>query len=297
MRRLRSRVKINLGLRILGRRQDGLHEIESVLFPLKNPADDIYVEKSGATGLDLACQPPIIDREENILLKTYGAFREKTGLDFGARARLVKRVPIGAGLGGGSGDAAIFLKWLNEAGGSPLNDAALLHLAASLGSDVPFFLAPGPCQAEGAGERLQPVSLRCGNAWLAIAWPGLNISAGWAYREYDRLAPCPDGEAGRAGLTKTNSLYKKSNSRGQACDIFALDLHNDLERGVFAHYPRLAALKRKFLELGAKRAAMTGSGACIYGLFENGADAQKACRLMREDIGRVYLAPLKNIGM
>lgn len=273
MIRLRAGCKINLGLSITGVRPDGMHELRTIFYPLACPADEIRLYPSSKPGLELDCAA--IPPQENILFRVWEKFPDRPA---GLRARLFKRIPWGAGLGGGSSDAAIFLKWLD--GQSPAND--IDALAASLGADVPFFLRDRPCLAEGVGEKLAPCEVRLGGCFLVLVWPGVSISSAWAYSAYDGLL--------RNGLTKTASLTRNSNFAG-------LDLKNDLEEPVFAKWPRLAGLKRRLLELGAAAAAMSGGGSSVYGIFSDKSLANAALCEMRAKWPRAYCLELRDFGM
>jgi len=149
-----STCKINLLLNILGKRADGFHELETVMLPV-NVCDSIQIERTDVTGIQLTCnEPSLPTNAENLVVRAAKDFLQSTGINEGIRIHLEKRVPIAAGLGGGSSNAANTLLGLNELFGEPLSQSTLATLAAGIGSDVPFFLQPLPALATGRGEQI-----------------------------------------------------------------------------------------------------------------------------------------------
>lgn len=272
MTRLSPGCKLNLTLRVRGRRPDGYHELESVFLPLPYPRDTMEVGICPGSALELRCQMPLAGK--NILQTVWEEFAGATGRKTGLRILLHKRIPAGSGLGGASSDAACLLLWLNRQAPRPLPGQELLQLAAHIGADVPFFLIRRPCRAEGIGERLSPLAPFARAFWLVVVWPGFAVATPWAFQAYDRAQ---------------NALTKPGNG---ANGIGALPepgtCQNDLEEAVFQQFPALADLKRELLELGADQAAMSGSGASLYGLFYHEDAAKRAAGRLRGGFSHVY---------
>lgn len=280
--RLFAGCKLNLGLRVTGIRPDGYHELATLFYPLDWPRDEIQIEFKHEQGLTLDCPQLDIPAENNLLSKTWRAFKNKTGSAPGVALKLIKRIPSGAGLGGGSSDAATFLLWLNHIQREPLKQEELKALALELGADVPFFLENRPCYAEGIGECLEPVCFEGAGYTVLIVDPAITISAAWAYKALDEK-----------GLTKIGPAARKS-----ACvEVADLDLRNDLEGPVFERWPVLRALKKEILSLGAIASAMSGSGSVIYGIFSDQAVANHAAIRMRRKWRATYLVAMRNFGM
>ncbi len=288
MIRLRTGCKINLGLAITGKRPDGFHDLESLFYPLPLPCDDLLLRIESGRGLQLAgtCKIPARD---NLLAKAYAAFAKSGGNAPGLRVQLIKRVPVGSGLGGGSANAAAFLQWLNANSATPLSQQKLEELGAELGADIPFFFLNRPCQASGKGEKLEPVPFAGAGMFLVLACPNLPISTAWAFASFDRTAAA-------GNLTNMASIAKNANSIG-FCVGSATGLRNDLEDVVFAAHPQLQFLKQRLMESGACHAAMSGSGSAIYGIFDNPEASSAAAVGLRADGVAAYRLPMRNFGV
>lgn len=215
---------------------------------------------------------------QNLLCRVWECFAEKPP---GLNIKLIKRIPIGAGLGGGSADAAAFLGWLNARAQKPLGPEDLVRMAVSIGADLPFFLQDGQCRANGIGERLTAVAVNPG-PYLLLVWPGINVSTAWAFAAWDELF--------RNGLTNMASAARNANSAG-------INLRNDLEMPVFARWPELGVLKEQLLVLGAEAAAMSGSGSAIYGIFSSQPAARAALDVLRQKWPCVFYLKLRDFGM
>jgi 4-diphosphocytidyl-2-C-methyl-D-erythritol kinase len=240
---LTAPAKINLSLRILGKRPDGFHELETLLAPI-GLADTIEVSHGTGHGITLTCNDPELPTDSNNLcVKAAEAFRVATGLDHGIAITLLKRIPHGAGLGGGSSDAAAVLKGLNELFDEPLVNEELHQIAASLGSDVPFFLTSGPAWCRGRGEILEEATAPPKRNLLLIK-PPFPVPTAWAYKKYAELK-----ESGKP-LTQPEKQF-----------LGNLEIVNDLEAPVFHKYLLLPVMKTWLREKPAVEAAfMTGSG-------------------------------------
>ena len=247
---LTAPAKINLSLRILGKRSDGFHELETLLAPI-GLADTIEVSHGTGHGITLTCNDPELPTDSNNLcVKAAEAFRVATGLDHGIAITLLKRIPHGAGLGGGSSDAAAVLKGLNELFDQPLVNEELHQIAASLGSDVPFFLASGPAWCRGRGEILEEATALPKSNLLLIK-PPFPVPTAWAYKKYAELK-----ESGKP-LTQPEKQF-----------LGNLEIVNDLEAPVFHKYLLLPVMKTWLREKPAVEAAfMTGSGSTMVAVL------------------------------
>lgn len=285
---LTSGCKINLGLRITGRHADGYHELDSIFYPLQQPCDQIILNLTGGKGVELAISGNLPVTDDNILLQACRIFAEAASFQPGLKIHLRKRVPVGAGLGGGSANCAALLTWLNHNAPRPLPQEKLLSLAAALGSDVPFFLHKLPCHVSGRGEITKPVKLRGKNLYLLLAWPALPLSTRQVFREWDKLHASADY------LTISG---RKTNNSGSILDIQEdIDFSNDLEEAAYRLQPELRQLKNLLMRLGASHAAMSGSGASHYGIFSNPETGKKAACKLREANIRAYWLPMQGFG-
>jgi len=258
--------KLNLHLRITGKRPDGYHEIESVLVPVA-VWDTLKISKI-KQGLKVSCTGrELPEGPENLVYRAALSFFEKTGIRAGARISLIKEIPISAGLGGGSSDAAATLKGLNTLWDGPLPAKDLEKLALPLGADVPFFLFQEPAIARGIGELLEPVR-DFPVFWYGIVSPVLTVSTAWAYGQV-RLRLTVEGNRDR--ITTFNAATLK------IPDL----LYNDLESVTLGKYPFLCSIKESLLALGALGALMTGSGPSIFGVFDSEHKAGEAGESLR----------------
>lgn len=257
--------KINLCLEILGLRNDGYHELRSLFAPVTSPSDTLYMRPlASGGGLALSCSLPELEDEENILYKAYETFAAVTGERPDLEVYLEKGVPVGSGLGGGSADAAALLTYLNLSltRESRLGPEPLQRLAASVGSDVPFFLLGKPAWVTGAGERVAPIGTTLSLTGLLIVCPRVSVSTAWAYREYDK-------QGGNGGHWDNGSLTReRKGSKHHSC--FSGQLwHNDFEALVFRSFPELRSLKYALFQVGARAVVLNGSGGSISALFES----------------------------
>lgn len=280
--------KINLGLRILSRLPNGYHELETLFYPLAWPADQLLISKQpgnyAAREIVIHCDHPAINREDNLLVRVWHALEAETGCcPAGLVITLRKHIPVGAGLGGGSSDAACLLAWLNKNSQRPLPQSSLAALAATLGADVPFFLYNRPCLASGIGEQLQPVPFAGQGCYLVLVYPGMVIATPWAFAAWDA----------ENSLTKARPAARKTCSKALefACP------ENDLERPVFASFPELAKVKAELLALGAVSAGMSGSGSSLYGIFARRQAACAAAVSLRRHWPAVYVQKMRDFGM
>ncbi len=243
--------KINLSLSVLGKRSDGFHEIESLMVPI-SLADRLTFQCDAAPGLRLTCSDPTLSAgEENLVFRAARQFFSAANLPESAAIHLEKAIPHGAGLGGGSSDAATTLLALNEIHDSPLSAVDLHRLAAALGSDVPFFLARSAALCRGRGEIVDPVDFP-ERLQLVLVKPGFGVSTPWAYKSWSSSRPLP-------GIDYGPQFFPWGK------------LVNDLERPVFEKYLFLAVVKRWLLaQPECAGALMSGSGATCFGVLAPG---------------------------
>ena len=265
-----SPCKVNLMLNILGKRADGFHELETVMHPV-NVCDEISFARSG-TGVQLTCSHPELPVDSrNLVFRAATTFLAEAKISAGVKLHLEKKIPMAAGLGGGSGNAATTLLGLNELFGNPLKAAQLQTIAASLGSDVPFFLQTKPALAVGRGEQVQslePFACLRGTAILLVH-PGFGISTPWAYKELARFPSALNGERGRA-----QKLVMAL--RGSDLAAAGKDFYNSLEAPALEKFPVLALYQEFFREHGAAVSLMSGSGSTTFAIFANQAKAEAA---------------------
>lgn len=263
--------KINLQLKVTARRPDGYHELQISFLPLRELFDEIELEfKQGP--LRVQCAGSGVPQDgDNICGKAAHAYHLAANIPCEWIFTIHKKIPVAAGLGGGSSDAAAVLRMLNRHYRA-LTEEKLFELAAGLGADVPFFLNPRPASATGVGEKLTPLEFKLPPLPLLLVNPAFPVSAAWAYRHLDPALIGP-GEA----------------LHGGSFDEIAAQVRNDLEPAVLAKFPLLRMIRRTMLEQGAAAACLSGSGPTMFALCRNAdhldkmhrhfASAFPACRL------------------
>jgi 4-diphosphocytidyl-2-C-methyl-D-erythritol kinase len=278
----RAPAKINVYLRIVGRRPDGYHLLDSLMVPI-NLYDDISItvahgEQPAAppgAALVVHCDDPTVPGgETNLAYKAAALVCQEAGLQARIGIHLRKRIPSGAGLGGGSSDAATVLKSLNALLALGWTDARLCHLGARLGADVPFFIPCRPAHIGGIGDIVTPVPPLPARA-LVLVVPPFSVSTPWAYRRFDELLPAAP-ESGQAWQFTPGQWPPR-----ELCI-------NDLERAVLPAYPPIAALKADLLRLGTEGVLMSGSGSSVFGIFRHRIAAEHAVTALQAH-GRVFL--------
>ncbi len=265
--------KINIGLYVTGKRQDGYHNIETIFYPV-NIYDQVTIEDSDQFSFTTN-DDSLPSDSSNLAVYAKNLLEEYTGEKLNVRIHLDKKIPVGAGLGGGSSDAAAVLNSLNKFAGLNLTINEIFDLALTLGSDVPFFLNPRPSFACGRGEVLEPLLLNS-ELPIVIVNPGINVSTKWAYskitpREHD------------FDLKKIAAL-----------DFYHLKLYNDkvknvFEEIVFESYPLIKELRYLHFKLGAVFSMMSGSGSTVFGIYPDYETALSAGKLMREQGYKVFI--------
>jgi 4-diphosphocytidyl-2-C-methyl-D-erythritol kinase len=255
--------KINLGLNVIRKREDGYHDIETVFFPLGlrdvlevvydqtfNPAN---AELSGSSGAKFITTgiPINGNASKNLCVKAYQLLKGDFPHLPAVEIYLYKTIPIGAGLGGGSADGTFTLSLINDKFQLKLSTDQLLEYALHLGSDCPFFVINKPCFANGRGEFLQQIDLDLSMYSFVVVHPGIHISTPWAFGQ---LTPNLPAKSIRQVITQPVSTWKK-------------ELINDFEIAVLSHHPELSIIKPQLYDTGALYASLSGSGSCFYGIF------------------------------
>jgi len=250
---------------VLGKRPDGYHNIRSLMIPL-DFGDDVRIElEEGDRRILCECDDPLVpDGEANLAYKAARAFMDETGKNFDIEITITKRIPVAAGLAGGSGNAAAVLRVLNRYTEDMLDSGILDTLALSVGSDVPFMLKGKPAWVEGRGEVVKPASVPEHFVYLVIN-PGFGVSTEWVY----------------SNLALTTEKIERNIGYSINKDI---RLINDLEIPVFQRYPEVKEYKKRIVASGASAALMSGSGPSLFGVFESFEAAESlGCKLARVD--------------
>lgn len=271
--------KINLGLRVIRKRPDGYHDLETVFVPIYGLHDELEVvindEMSAATplndGLIFRQEGIAVDcpAEDNLIVKCYHLFKAKYPQIGAVVVRFKKNIPFGAGLGGGSSDAAHMAIALNELFELGLTKEELAAEVKPLGADCPFFIYNTPCYAEGIGDQLTPIDLDLNGIRIVLIKPNEGVSTREAY----------------SGITKHPEVEGQMKSiLYQAKPVDALSgeagpFVNDFEETVFPLHPQIAAIKKRLLDAGAFYASMSGSGSTVFGLFKNDAEGSTDANL------------------
>ena len=269
--------KLNLGLHVLRRRPDGFHDLDTVFLPL-GWSDRLTAAPADALSLTTT-DPALPTDGGNLVVQAARALADGGGVGAGARLWLDKRVPYGAGLGGGSSDAAAALRLLVRLWSLDVPHPALERLALGLGSDVPFFLDGRPARATGQGERLEPLvgedgaPYRC-PFWLVVAVPDVHVSTAEAYR---LVRPDDRDRPALAAAVRSNDLGR-----------WRAELANDFQAPVEAAHPEIAAVRHALEAGGAGYTSLSGSGSAVFGAFE----AERAARAAAGGVaGRVWVEP------
>jgi 4-diphosphocytidyl-2-C-methyl-D-erythritol kinase len=272
--RVRALAKINLDLRVLAKRPDGYHELRTI-FQTISLADTLDIAFTPGRKIAIEIDDPQAI-PGNLAVQAAEAALEAVGAAGRVEIRLAKRIPMGAGLGGGSSDAAAVLLALPPLAGRLVEMPRLYRAAAALGSDVPFFLLGGTAVGIGRGAELFPLPDRGPQTGLLVA-PRVHVSTAEAYR---RLSPRLTSESQQNKIVTFQSLWW-GGGVGEAA-------RNDFEAVVFEQVPHLARLKKRLLAAGASRALMTGSGSALFGLFRTGAEASRARRALEGEDARRF---------
>jgi 4-diphosphocytidyl-2-C-methyl-D-erythritol kinase len=249
--------KINLGLNILSKREDGFHDIATVFYPVPvTDAIEIISTSANSPSINFTSSGIAIDgkAEDNICIKAYHLL-QKDFPDLPAiTMHLHKSIPLGAGLGGGSADGAVTLQLLNKKFNLHISNESLIKYALQLGSDCPFFIINKPCFATGRGEILKDILLDLSAYQIMVINPGIHINTGWAFSQIKPAFPTRSIE----------SIIREPITNWRS------DLVNDFENPVFEKYPAVKVIKEILYQNGAVYAAMSGSGSSVFGIFAKG---------------------------
>jgi 4-diphosphocytidyl-2-C-methyl-D-erythritol kinase len=275
----KSPCKVNLLLNILGKRADGFHELETVMQPV-NFCDELFFERGG-NGIQLSCNEKNLPLDSrNLVFRAAESFLSAAKISDGVKIHLEKKIPLAAGLGGGSGNAAVTLLGLNELFGSPLLARTLETIASSLGSDIPFFLQDQPALATGRGEKVEALenfpALR-GKAFFLVH-PGFGISTPWAYQNLARFPAALNGEKNRA---QKLIVQLQTNDWRAIADGF----YNSLEASALEKFPVLSLYQNFLRGHGALAALMSGSGSTTFAIAENLATAENLAEKFKARFG------------
>lgn len=265
---IKSYAKTNWTLDVLFKREDGYHELRTIYQTISLHDLIRITETSGA--IEIVCDDPLVPCDEtNLAHKAASQFRELGGTKLGARIEIEKRIPVAAGLGGGSSNAAVVLLGLSRLWNFQPEERDLVGIAARLGSDVPFFLIGGTALGVGRGEEvysIEQVECEC----LLLVNPGFAVSTAEAYGRLSRLT------SQRSAAMMPFTFFAAKGIRE-----LSLAVTNDLEEVVLAAHPEIAEVKHRLLSLGARHAQMSGSGATVFGVFENMEMSRRAQSEMR----------------
>jgi len=279
--RLRAPAKLNLGLRVTGRRADGYHELESVFVPIAL-ADELQIALGGPPGIRLTVDGELANGvpadARNLAWRAAEQFLHAARLELGVSIALTKRVPSPAGLGGGSSDAGAVLRGLSALAGKPLPRERLADLALGLGADVPFFLAPRPALVAGIGERIEPLD-GLGSLPVLLAHPGIGLETRSVYAALDG-APSLTPKCTPPNLRALLGLREEAGATRarwpEASDPLRELVTNDLEPAASRLSPEVGKLREELAATGARAVGMSGSGPTMYAIYATESEARRA---------------------
>ena len=250
---VKAHCKINIGLRVVRRREDGYHDLQTIMYPVHELYDVISVEAIEGSDVEFVGRGIVVDCpvEKNLVVRAARLMQQRYSTR-GVRITLDKRVPFGAGLGGGSADATAVISAMNEIFALGIDRPTLASLAAELGSDTPFFVYDTPQYCTGRGEIMEPVDVDLRGKWLVVAKPQEGVSTAEAYSGVRPAVPDSD-----------------------LCELVARPIEewqesivNDFEAHILESHPRIAQIKQALLDAGAEYAAMSGSGSAVFAIFD-----------------------------
>ncbi|GAE88562.1 4-(cytidine 5'-diphospho)-2-C-methyl-D-erythritol kinase [Acetivibrio straminisolvens] len=259
---LNAHAKINLSLDVIRKRQDGYHDVRMIMQSI-DLHDEVVVETRD-TGIEVECDKPWVPGgKDNIAYKAANLMMERYKIESGVGIKIYKRIPVAAGLAGGSADAAAVIKGMNELFSLNLNEAELMNIGKQVGADVPFCIKGGTMLSEGIGEKLTKIPSFQG-VDIVLVKPKVGVSTAWVYNnlKLDKISSRPD----------TDLLIKAISEKDIGC--LAQNMGNVLETVTIEKYEVINDIKNELLRLGALGSMMSGSGPSVFGIFENG---KKAC--------------------
>ena len=296
--KIKTPSKINVFLRIIRKRIDGYHEIETIFLPLKNPADTVTLTDSKDGKLRMTCSVPSLSGPDNLCHRAAAAFAKSAKIRPSWKIHVHKNIPVAAGLGGGSSDAAAVLKLLQKKYPQIISEAEIITIAAKIGADVPFFLKSVPSLATGIGEKLKPLDVKC-EIPTVIVFPKFPVSAKWAYqnRIKNNARQQSDVAIRRGGLWSRHSadasLFKSSVKAAevisaiQGKDLKKISslLRNDLAPALWKKFPILCILKDALLKSGALGVEVSGSGSSLFAIAKSAKSAERIAVAMNKRFG------------
>ncbi len=258
--KIKANCKINIGLDVLRRREDGYHDLSTVMVPVDGLYDVVEVEPSEGAENEFHSLGLVVDclAEQNLCIKAARLMQQRYGVGR-VSITLDKRVPFGAGLGGGSSDATAVIVAMNDIFSLSLDESTLIALAAEIGSDTAFFVRNSPQLCEGRGEVMTPIDLNLRGLWLVLVKPDEGVSTREAY----------------AGVKPQEPERTLVERLSEPIEMWQGSVKNDFERSVFAAHPNIAKIKQQLLDAGAVYASMSGSGSTVFGLFAKREQAEK----------------------
>lgn len=285
--RLRALAKINLGLDVIRKREDGYHEVRMIMQTI-NMYDQLEIDIKEEPGISITTNLPFIPtNENNLVYKAAKLLMDEFHIEKGITVELQKFIPVAAGMAGGSSDAAATMIGMNRLFGLGLTVRQLMERSVSIGADVPYCLLRGTALAEGIGEKLRPLP-PCPNCYVLIGKPSISVSTKFVYEKLDagNIEEHPDIDRILEGL-QWHNLNKISDNMG-----------NVLESVTIPAYPIIEEIKNHMKEHGAVNAMMSGSGPTVFGLFDDKMVAERACEALREShLARtVFLTTVFNNG-
>ena len=263
--KIKANCKINIGLDVLRRREDGFHDLSTVMIPVKGLYDIVEVEPIEGNAAEFRSLGLRIDcaDEDNICVKAHRLMQERYAVG-GVRITLDKRVPFGAGLGGGSADGTAVIVAINELFSLNLSERELIDAAAILGSDTAFFVRNTPQLCEGRGEVMTPIEIpQLRGRWIVLVKPDEGVSTREAY----------------AGVCPAIPEVELTERLKSPIEEWQQSIKNDFEKSVFAAHPAIGELKQQLIDCGAAYAAMSGSGSTVFGIFHSQEQAQQLAHL------------------
>jgi 4-diphosphocytidyl-2-C-methyl-D-erythritol kinase len=276
---IQSFAKVNLSLRILGKRPDNYHEIHTVLQAV-SLRDTLNFVTTSAGPIAFTCDDPSIPIDDsNLVVKAAKSLRERFRVMSSCKIHLTKRIPVQAGLGGGSSNAAITLLALTRLWELPATSQALLEMAANLGADVPFFIEGGTALATGIGAELTPLPDQPQQRLLIVA-PAVTVSTRTAYAALKAPALTTSDSVSILAISRTQAIFSDS-KQWALCD----HLENDFERVIFDMEPEIRRVKEALIQAGARCALLAGSGSSVFGIFDSDEVLSSAAQALKQESG------------
>jgi 4-diphosphocytidyl-2-C-methyl-D-erythritol kinase len=297
--KIKAPAKTNLFLRVVRKRGDGYHEIETIFLPLESPSDTVTLTDSNAGKLSVTCSIPALSGPENICHKAASAFAKSAKIRPAWKIHIKKNIPVTAGLGGGSSDAAAVLKLLRAKYPKIISEAEITALAVKVGADVPFFLNPVPSLATGIGEKLKPLDVKC-EIPLVMVFPKFPVSAKWAYenrikdnaRQQSDVATAAESKlwarhSADASLSKSNVKAEEVISAMRENDLKKISslLRNDLAPALWKKFPILCILRDALIGKGALAVEVSGSGSSLFAIAKSAKSAGRIAAAMNKRFG------------